>query len=92
MKSTWQDVTLYRGGEEHVPRAWDIHLAGIRLTVHRHFDWPPDVWLFSVDQLDIRNQTLQARDEDEAKTEALGHLRIAVGCILDAIKTAQGWF
>lgn len=58
---------------------FSLRTASLRISLHRHRDHPPDVWFVSCyGDLQVERHELSARDEDEAKVEAIVHLRALV--------------
>lgn len=80
----WKDVTSFSQGDtDRTPRSWTANAGRIRIDVHRHIHYPPDVWLLSCDALRIDNNELPSRDIEDAKCEAVavvrGLLEAAIG-------------
>ncbi len=60
---------------DRTPRAWEVTVGGIRVCVHRHKDFPPDVWLLSAAFVMANNHTLASKELAEALDEALAYVR-----------------
>ena len=53
-----------------------------RISIHRHRDHDPEVWLMSVHELGIKDQTLNSLELEDAKAEAVEKLRdFLLGCL-----------
>lgn len=68
----WKDSTSYsRDDKERIPSSYDISDGKeLRITVHRLQGIKED-WFVSCPELRIQGKTLQSRDIDAAKREAL---------------------
>lgn len=90
MKRYWTDATSYSRSEhpgDRVARSWQTRIGTgahqIRISVHRHIDYPPDTWLVSVYGLiDIDRRMLAAKDVEGAQGEALELMRTILAGLL----------
>lgn len=71
---TWEDQSSYGRGERGVvePTAWALRAGRVRVVVHRHIHYDPDVWLLTCDAASFDNYELDAKEVSAAQTEALG--------------------
>jgi len=66
----WEDDTSYSRSETNrVPAVWGLKTKTMRISVHRHIHYPPDMWLCSCGLFD--KLALESKDIDAAKAEAL---------------------
>lgn len=85
----WKDITTYTQNDKvRTPRVYVINLGKIRLTVHRHIDWPEDQWLASC-QLFPMTQ-LSFKEIDKAKWEAVNIFESALVKALKDIELLRG--
>ncbi|MNC23081.1 hypothetical protein D3C75_710960 [compost metagenome] len=68
----WKDVTRYAKGERGnvTPRAWGTDLGSVDMTILRHDDYPPDVWLLRCNYLCV-SRVLASKKLEDARAEAL---------------------
>ena len=68
----WKDTTSYsRSDNERIPRSWQIKSGSLIITIHRHRDYDPDIWLVSCYELSISQHKLKNKELNQAKNEAL---------------------
>ena len=70
----WKDVTGYGHGERGTaePRAWELDLAGLRVTVHRLHGLPG--WYGTCHAMGVKDANLCANNATDAQPEFLGYL------------------
>jgi hypothetical protein len=75
--ATWVDATSYSRDERGKiePRTWEHRTRSLRVTVTRHRDCAPDVWLLTCHDVGISLLELKSRGLEEAQTEALVFVR-----------------
>jgi len=87
----WQDTTIYsRGDKIREPSIWycyprNEHGHYIAICVHRHIDFPEDVWLLSCSPFFIKHQ-LKNRNINKAKREALRKVKKELKLAINAFK------
>jgi hypothetical protein len=69
---TWSDKR--KSWDDDTITSSEARFGGYRLTVHRHIDYPPDVWLASC-TIFFNKCVMQSKDLDGAKKEAMDKLR-----------------
>ena len=77
MDIEWTDTTGYSRGERGAvePKTWNATRCGVRVVVTRHMDYPSDVWTLYVIGLKFSRIALVNEDIDDAKVEAIAHVR-----------------
>ena len=74
-QSQWQDTSSYSQREtEHVPWKFKLNLGDLNLLVHRHRDYPADMWLATCYGA-FEHRQLKAKDIEAAQREAVKILR-----------------
>lgn len=79
MRAPWEDD---RDGAE-------VRICGLRVAVHRHIDYPKDVWLLTTHHPDLcTHRVLKSTTLTDAKAEALAEVKAR----LDELSRAVGWW
>jgi hypothetical protein len=65
----WKDTSDRQRGT-----IWDLQLPHIRVTVHRFYGMPPELWFLSCHNIGIEKKQLEAQQLEEAKTEAIAYV------------------
>lgn len=73
----WKDTSSWCKSEtdRSIPKSWEYVTDGLRVKLHHHIDYPPEVWLVTCHMLFIDLEELKARDPEEAKLGALEVVR-----------------
>lgn len=73
----WVDKTSYSRGQRGkiAPDTWELKTMHIRLHVHRHIHYDPDVWLLSTVPSLFNNHELKSRNIEDAFAEAMSLVR-----------------
>lgn len=67
----WEDITTYSQGDaERIPTVWEVRIDRFRIRVHRHIDYPPNIWLLTCEPFFYRKE-LPRKDITRAKTYAI---------------------
>jgi hypothetical protein len=67
-------------------RQAEAHIDELRIVVHHHIDYPPELWLLSVHGIDWGHIELKAKTLEEAKKEALERLKTHLERLLEAVE------
>ena len=91
MKPTWKDTSSYsRGDSARTPNEFTLETNHFRLIVHRHVDYGPDTWLFSVHgTIDLSKRELVKKDVEGAKKEAIERLAATLRSMTAALKAIE---
>ena len=81
---TWKDKTKRFSADEI--GSSEIRLGTCRITVHRHIDYPPDVWLASCHPGLFSQIELASKDLGEAKCQAKAKLQVMLEAALKDIR------
>lgn len=70
----WKDTTSYSRGERGTvePRAWEIDLDGLRVTVHRYFDL--EGWFGTCHAMGVDRQQLTCERIADAQAQFIDYL------------------
>lgn len=84
MKAVWEELSDSGGGAF-------INFGDFRINVHRHIDYPNDVWIMTVDNMlrPYAKHVLKAKELGEAKSEAMHYVFTAL--TQAASKIAEAW-
>lgn len=89
MAVIWEDVTSYSRGEWAAgckPRTWQATVGSVDLTVTRHRDYEPDVWL--IESLPfVSRRPASSKELEEAKRELIVYVASAAQAILKGMKS-----
>lgn len=90
MKREWQDATIYsRGDKTREPSTWHhiVRYKGgyLNISVHRHIDFPKDVWLLTCHSFFIKHQ-LKNKNINKAKREALRKVKKELKLAINAFR------
>ncbi len=87
----WKDTTNYVRGErgQIEPRRWERLIGGMRVIIHRHLDYEPDVWLLTTDAPCLFLQAaLKSKDIEDATKEAVRHIASSVRTLFASVEAA----
>lgn len=78
----WKNVTSYsQGGRDRTPRSWQAKFGRLRVSVTRHIDYGPKVWVLLCHDLGLERQ-LQSADVARAADEAIETVRALLNQML----------
>lgn len=81
----WKDITSYSQGEtDRGPRVMVLVGHDVRVTVHRHRHYDPDVWLLSCHPF-FDCKVLNNKELEEAKAEAIELVRSRLLLMLNSL-------
>ena len=79
----WKDTSSYsQGAKDKTPHCFEVRAAGLKVVVHRHIHYPPDVWLASAEPF-FHHKELESKDIDGAKEETATLIK---NCLADVAK------
>lgn len=84
----WFDDSSYRQGERGIkePATWSLETkGGVNITVTRYHGFPPDVWVMHCYDLHIDCLTLDSKDLEMAKGEAVSLVKAKLKRMLDSL-------
>jgi hypothetical protein len=83
----WKDVTGYSQSDTvRTPRNFELKTKYLRINVHRHINWPKDVWLLSCHQLGMECREMKEVSIERAQVEAIEHIKHALNAYLKDLK------
>lgn len=81
----WEDTTSYSRGGDRTPRSWTTYVGSFRITIHRHIDYEPDVWLVSTVPDVLYKMPLASKNVEAAKVQAVAMLQSELQDAIDDI-------
>jgi hypothetical protein len=89
-KPIWRDETTYsRDDKDRNPSIWNLYAGNLKITVHRHIHYAPDIWLLSCSDFYDKYE-LPDKDVEKAKKRAISLVSEKVEKMYEIILTLEG--
>lgn len=86
MAIEFKDTTSYsRDEKDRTPRTWQAHIGKFSITVTRHINYDPDVWIAMTSPDILDKKVLKSKDIEDAKKEAIDLFREGCQKIIEAL-------